>query len=168
MTSRTILLPSLLLIATNLSAQTVSAAASASDPATAIAQSRTQWATALHAKRLDDCLALYASDAAFLEPRGNRIQGRQAIHDIFQFAFAAIDSSIEFTSISLQTSGDLAFDSGSYKETAVVHGTTTSIPISGNYLTIYQHAPDGGWLILQQAWTADVTPIQQHSTTQPN
>lgn len=163
MTSRTILFSFLLLIATNLPAQTAPSAASVSDSATAIAQSRTQWAAALNAKRLDDCLALYTADATFLEPRGNRIQGRQAIHDIFQLAFAAIDSSIELTSISLQASGDLAFDSGSYKETAIVHGTTTPIPISGNYLTVYQHAPDGHWLILQQAWTADATPIQQHS-----
>ncbi|WP_263365835.1 YybH family protein [Edaphobacter bradus] len=155
MMPRTILLTSLLVVAASLPAHPQQPDSSAT-----ITHLRTQWAEALHAKRLDDCLSLYASDAAFLEPRGSRIQGQQALHDLFQIAFSATDSTIQFTSTTIQTSGDLGFDSGSYQETTVLHGTNTTIPVSGNYLTIYRRTPDGRWLIVQQAWTAKTTPLQ--------
>jgi uncharacterized protein (TIGR02246 family) len=159
MTSRIILFASILLTS-HFGVAQITPSSTPSDPTSAIAQLRNQWATALHDKRLDDCVSQYATDATFLEPRGNRIEGQQALQSVFQLAFAAVDSTIVFNSVSVQSSGDLAFDSGSYKEIAIPHGMTTGIPISGNYLTVYKRAADGRWLIVQQAWTADTSALQ--------
>jgi uncharacterized protein (TIGR02246 family) len=163
MMSRTILFASILFAPLAGIAQT-SPTSQPSDTTAAIAQLRGRWAAALHDKRLDDCVSLYAADATFLDPRGSRIEGQQALQSIFQLAFAAIDSTIEFSSVSVQSSGDLAFDSGSYKETVVPHGRTMGIPISGNYLTVYKRSPDGRWLIVQQAWTANTDALQRPSS----
>jgi len=119
-----------------------------------IALQRSKFVEAVQGKHLDDCVSLYSPEAALLEPRGSRIEGQQAIHDLFQLALATANITIQFNSAALQISGDLAFDSGSFTGRTVIHGGGASISISGSYLTVYRRSADGRWLIVQQAWMA--------------
>jgi ketosteroid isomerase-like protein len=119
----------------------------------AIATLRTQWMDAFRDKHLEESVALYAPNAAILEPRGTRIEGQQSLHDLLQTVMAATDSTVQLNSLAVESNGDLAFDSGAYTATTLIHSTTTPIHIAGSYLTVYRRTPAGHWLILQQAWT---------------
>jgi uncharacterized protein (TIGR02246 family) len=119
-------------------------------------QLRQTWVTDLEARDLEASLALYTSDATFINPDGTHAATPAEIRQLFTFVYAAIQAKIQLTSRSTSTSGDLAFDSGSYTETLTERGAQPGQGIhhlSGDYLTIYHHDADGHWRIVQQAWT---------------
>ena len=54
-------------------------------------------------------------------------------------------------------SGDLAYDSGEYRESLVKLSDQTKAEVQGNYVMVFKRQPDGTWLIAEQMWTL-VTP----------
>jgi uncharacterized protein (TIGR02246 family) len=123
-------------------------------PLEAIARLRTDWSRDLHDKKLDQIVLLYAPDAVFLPPNGARITGRSEIRDLTRKAMDAFTSDLTFQSLNTGFSGDLAYDSGEYRET-LTSATDGSISHGqGNYLMVFQRQKDGSWVILQQVWTA--------------
>lgn len=123
-------------------------------PEDAIARIRSEWTKDLHDKKLDQIVMLYAQDAVFLPPNGDRITGRDEIRKLTKAAMDTFTSDLTFQSMKLEHSGDLAYDSGEYREAltnvsdaGVSHG-------QGNYLMVFKRQPDGSWLIVQQAWTS--------------
>ncbi len=123
-------------------------------PEDALARLRADWAKDLHDKKLDQITALYAPDAVFLPPNGARISGRGEIREVTRKAMESFTSDLTFQSMSSGFSGDLAYDSGEYRETltSLTDGSTSHG--QGNYLMVMKRQPDGNWLIVQQAWTA--------------
>jgi ketosteroid isomerase-like protein len=107
----------------------------------------------LHAKQLDQILLLYAADAAFLSPSGGRYTGRAGIRGLFKSVMDAVTSDITFHSIVTETSGDLAYDSGDYRETLVPVKGGPDQHFQGDYLIVFRRQTDGKWLIVQQVWT---------------
>src|SRR5215510_5361324 len=99
-------------------------------PEDAIANLRSEWAKDLHDKKLDQIVMLYAPDAVFLPPNGERIVGRSAVRDL------------TFHSINLEYSGNLAYDSGEYRETLVAASDGNTSHGQGNYLMVYQRQAD--------------------------
>jgi len=126
----------------------------ASTPEDAIANLRSEWAKDLHDKKLDQIVMLYAPDAVFLPPNGERIVGRSAIRDLTKRAMDTFTSDLTFHSISLEYSGNLAYDSGEYRETLVAASDGNTSHGQGNYLMVYKRQADGSWMIVQQAWIA--------------
>ena len=120
----------------------------------ALARLRTEWAKDLHDKRLDHIVSLYAPDAVFLPPNGERIVGRPAIRDLTKKAMDAFTSDITFQSVNSEFSGELAFDSGVFSETLTSMADGNKSRGEGNYLMVLKRQPDGAWLIVQQAWIA--------------
>ncbi|MGB9029857.1 MAG: nuclear transport factor 2 family protein [Acidobacteriaceae bacterium] len=116
---------------------------------------RDQWAKDLHAKHIDDDLAQYAPDADFISDAG-RTHGTAALRQLFETITATLDSDLAFTSERVEISGDLAYDSGTYKETLVTRATGKVQHMSGDYLTVYRRtrAANGNavWLIVEQVW----------------
>jgi ketosteroid isomerase-like protein len=80
-----------------------------------------------------------------------------ALRQLFQTITTTMDSDLAFTSERVEISGDLAYDSGTYKETLVTRATGKVQHTSGDYLTVYRRtkAPNGNavWLIVEQVWT---------------
>ena len=131
----------------------------ASPAADSIASLRATWTKDLHDKRLDHIVLLYAPDAVFLPPNGQRITGRDAIRALTKTAMDTFTSDLTFQSINFDSSGELAYDSGEFRETltsmkdgSVSHG-------AGNYILVCKRQPDGNWLIVLQAWIA--SPFSQ-------
>jgi ketosteroid isomerase-like protein len=139
----------LLLLALQASAPT----AVSNDP---FASLRDQWAKDLHEKHVDDSLAQYAPDADFISDTG-RTHGMAALRQLFQTITATFDSDLAFTSQRVEISGDLAYDSGSYKETLTARATGKTQHMAGDYLTVYRRtkAANGNavWFIVEQIWT---------------
>src|SRR6266699_3155095 len=82
-----------------------------------LAKIREAWVRDLRAKQLEAILKFYASDAVFLQPTGERITGSTALRTLFQTIMATFDSNLTLHSQNLETSGDLAYDSGNFQET---------------------------------------------------
>jgi len=124
----------------------------------ALAGIRDSWVRDLHDKQLEPILKFYASDAAFLQPSGERITGATALRNLFQNIMAAFDSDLTLRSLKLETSGDLAYDSGEFVETLTNISTTNistgaKISSKGSYIIIYKREAGGAWQIVQHVWT---------------
>jgi ketosteroid isomerase-like protein len=118
-----------------------------------LAKMREAWVQNLRAKQLEPILKFYAPEAAFLQPNGDRLTGSAALRALFQNIMATFNSDLTLHSQSLETSGDLAYDSGDFEESLTVIATGAKISSKGNYIIIYKRQPNGDWRIVQQVWT---------------
>jgi len=116
-------------------------------------QLRQQWAHNLHDKRVDASVSEYTEDADFIDPSGNRMHGTAALRQLFQTVTTTFDSDLVFESKRVETSGDLTYDSGIYRETLTTRATGKAQQLTGSYLTVYRRGKDGAWLIVEQVWT---------------
>ncbi|HKD78644.1 MAG TPA: DUF4440 domain-containing protein [Candidatus Angelobacter sp.] len=114
---------------------------------------RDTWVEDLRAKRIEHILKLYASDAVFLQPTGDRVAGAAALRALFQTVMATFDSDLTLHSQTVETSGDLAFDSGDFRETLTTIARGAKITATGSYLIIYKRQKNGTWLIIQHVFT---------------
>ncbi|MDR3418886.1 MAG: nuclear transport factor 2 family protein [Nevskia sp.] len=114
-----------------------------------------QWASAWNAGQIDQAAALYAQDAVFLGADGARVTGQAAIRDLFARTLAVNKPHIALRSLAAERSGNLAYDSGDYRETIVSGGTSRDL--QGNYLIVFRKRGER-WLIVQQVWTEALAP----------
>jgi ketosteroid isomerase-like protein len=124
----------------------------------ALAKIRQSWVEDLRSKKLEPILKFYAPDAVFLQPSGERITGSAVLRTLFQNIMASFDSDLVLHSRNLETSGDLAYDSGDFEETLTTIATGAKISSKGSYIIIYRHQPNGDWLIVQHAWMGSPPP----------
>jgi ketosteroid isomerase-like protein len=92
----------------------------------------------LRSKQLEPILKFYAPDAVFLQPVGERLTGSAALRTLFQTIMSTFNSDLILHSQNLETSGDLAYDSGDF--------------------IIFRPQASGSWQIVQQAWTGTAPP----------
>jgi ketosteroid isomerase-like protein len=114
---------------------------------------REGWALNLREKHVDASMALYAADAEFLQPDGQRVKGTDALRKLFENITKTFNSDLTFTPERVETSGDLTYDTGTYRETLVTRATGTRMESRGSYLTVYRRGKGGVWLIVEQVWT---------------
>src|SRR5713226_2904582 len=114
---------------------------------------REAWVQDLRAKKLEPILKFYASDAVFLQPTGERITGSAALRTLFQTIMATFNSDLTLHSQNLETSGDLAYDSGDFEESLTTIATGAKITAKGSYIIIFKRQPNGSWQIVQHVWT---------------
>jgi ketosteroid isomerase-like protein len=114
---------------------------------------REDWVMALHTKQLEPILKFYAADAAFLQPSGERITGAAALRNLFQMIMTTFNSDLVLHSLNLETSGDLAYDSGDFEENLTNIANGTKIGSKGSYVIIYKRQANGDWQIVQHVWT---------------
>jgi uncharacterized protein (TIGR02246 family) len=129
------------------------AKAGPSGAAEELAKLREQWVRELHDKQLDQIIALYAPDAAFLSPTGGRFTGQGAIRGLFKTIMDTVTSNLTLHSMVTERSGDLAYDSGDYTETLVPTKGGPDQHYQGDYLIVFKRQKDGKWLIVQHVWT---------------
>jgi uncharacterized protein (TIGR02246 family) len=112
-----------------------------------------QWAKFWSEKQLDQVIELYASDAIFLTATGDRTTGKAAIRELFKVALETNTSKLAVRSITTEVSGNLAYDSGDYRETIAPQSQGAKREGQGNYLVVFRKEKDGRWLIVQHMWT---------------
>ncbi len=71
---------------------------------------------------------------------------------------ATFDSNLTLHSQKLETSGDLAYDSGDFQETLTTIANDAKIATKGSYIIIFKSQPNGSWLIVQHVWTGTPPP----------
>ncbi|HEY4949780.1 MAG TPA: DUF4440 domain-containing protein [Candidatus Acidoferrales bacterium] len=124
----------------------------------AFAKLREAWVQDLRTKQLEPILKFYATDAAFLQPDGERITGSAALRTLFQTIMATFNSDLTLHSWSLESSGDLAYDSGDFQETLTNIATAAKMNSKGSYVIIYKRQANGAWQIVQHVWTGTPPP----------
>jgi ketosteroid isomerase-like protein len=123
-----------------------------------LAKIREAWVQDLRSKQLEPILKFYAPDAVFLQPTGERITGSAALRTLFQTIMATFNSDLSLHSQNLETSGDLAYDSGDFQETLTTIATGAKITAKGSYVIIFKREPDRSWQIVQHVWTGTPPP----------
>jgi ketosteroid isomerase-like protein len=124
----------------------------------ALAKIREAWVQDLRTKQLEPILKFYAPDAVFLQPTGERITGSTALRTLFQTIMSTFNSDLILHSQNLETSGDLAYDSGDFQEILTTIATGAKITSKGSYIIIFRRQASGSWQIVQQAWTGTAPP----------
>jgi ketosteroid isomerase-like protein len=123
-----------------------------------LARIREDWVQDLRNKQLEPILKLYAPGAVFLQPAGERITGSAALRTLFQTIMATFNSDLTLHSQNLETSGDLAYDSGDFQENLTIIATGAKIISKGSYIIIFKRQPNGSWQIVQHVWTGTPPP----------
>jgi len=122
------------------------------------AKLREAWIQDLRTKQLESILKFYAADAAFLQPTGERLTGSAALRTLFQTIMANFNSDLTLHSRTLDTSGNLAYDSGDFEESLTNIASGAKITSKGSYVIIYKRQPNGSWQIVQHVWTGTPPP----------
>jgi len=113
-----------------------------------------QWAGYWNAKNLTAIMTLYAPEPVFLPTSGERWQGQVQIRRNFARGLRKFDPRLTMQSLRSETSGNLAYDSGTYDETVAPTKGGKAIRARGNYLFVFQRRNKrSGWKILEQVWT---------------
>ena len=130
-----------------------------------LARIRESWVQDLRTKQLEPILKFYAPDAVFLQPTGERITGSAALRTLFQTIMATFNSDLILHSQNVETSGDLAYDSGDFQETLTTIATGAKITSKGSYIIIFRRQSPGTWQIVQHAWTGAPPPTPSRQNT---
>ena len=117
-----------------------------------VALTRDNWLAAFKAKDVNAAVGFYASEAAFLQPTGERIEGIEAIRELYQKVVTTFDTDLVVRSRHLEVSTDLAFDSGEYEETMTDRTSARKQHFHGQYVMVLRRN-DGHWKIIQHVWT---------------
>ena len=67
-------------------------------------------------------------------------------------------SDLTLHSQNLESSGDLAYDSGDFQETLTTIATGAKLTSKASYVMIFKRQPTGSWQIVQQVWTGTPPP----------
>ncbi|HEV2617031.1 MAG TPA: DUF4440 domain-containing protein [Candidatus Acidoferrales bacterium] len=118
-----------------------------------VAQVRVQWAQRLNAKQIGPLMNLYAPDAVFLQPTGQRINGALAIRAITEKIWASLTPNISLHGVTTKVSCDMAYDEGDFRETLTSVSGGAKQQTQGQYLMIFKRDMHGHWLIVEQVWT---------------
>ena len=111
-----------------------------------------EWAGYWNAKNIEGALNLYAPQPTFLPTVGRAWSGTAAIRANFTALLKTYDPHITLTSQKTDSSGTLAYDTGSYDE--VIDRVKGGAPIyaHGHYLFLFQKQKRG-WKILEQSFS---------------
>jgi ketosteroid isomerase-like protein len=137
----------------------IAASSNNSEATGRIAEARDSWLAAFKSKDVGAAVSFYASDAAFLQPSGDRVEGIEAIRELYQKVVSTFDTNLVVRSHNLEVAAGLAYDSGEYEETLTNRATGQKQHFRGQYLMIFRLSRNGHWKIIQHAWTVVPNPV---------
>jgi uncharacterized protein (TIGR02246 family) len=103
---------------------------------------------------------LYHEDAVEMPPFRQPLKGRQAIRGYYEQQFKGEQmgfSDLRLQRIDSRTSGDIAFDTGTYSQKVTPKGGAP-MDDTGNYVVILRRATDGQWRVAYAIYNSHVPP----------
>ena len=97
--------------------------AGGSQASSKVARTRDDWFAAFKSRNVATTISFYGPNATFSQPSGERIEGIQAIRELYEKVVGAFDSDLVLQSHRLEVSDELAYDSGQYEETLTNRAT---------------------------------------------
>lgn len=135
-----------------------SAALSARDSAAIVAVD-SAFVTAANAGDVDGVAAVYANDAALLAPNLPLQRGRNAIRSFWGGLLKAYTVKFDIASDMIEGRGDLAYNMGHYRFTAVPKDKNASgVADEGKFVEILKKQPDGSWKYVVDIYNSSLAP----------
>jgi uncharacterized protein (TIGR02246 family) len=113
-----------------------------------------QFVKAANAKDVNTMASLYAEDATLLPPGQPAIKGRNNIRDYWQGFLAAGASDPVLKIVSVETSGDLAYEIGQWTANMPAPDGG-SARAAGKYLVVYRRQQDGSLKMVADMFSAN-------------
>jgi uncharacterized protein (TIGR02246 family) len=102
--------------------------------------------------------AVYADDGAVLAPNLPPQKGRDAIRAFWGGFFDAYTVRFEVVSDTIEGRGDLAYNKGHYRFTAVPKATNVpGVADEGKFIEILRRQPDGSWKYVLDMYSSNLT-----------
>ncbi|MFQ5651461.1 MAG: SgcJ/EcaC family oxidoreductase [bacterium] len=99
--------------------------------------------------------ALYTEKARVGPPNSEVLQGREAIQSFMQSGFTAGLKDLTLTTVSVDGSGDTAYENGTYTLKIAPEGQA-AMTDSGKYLAVWKQQADGGWKLHTDIWNSSL------------
>lgn len=117
------------------------------------------FAAAATAGNLDGVVAVYASDAALLPPNMPPQKGRSAIRSFWGGFLNAYTVRFEVSSDTIEGRGDLAYNVGHYRFTAVPKAKADpGVADEGKFLEVLKKQSDGSWKYIVDMYSSNLAP----------
>ena len=117
------------------------------------------FAAAATAGNLDGVVAVYASDAALLPPNLPPQKGRNAIRSFWGGFLNAYTVRFELSSDTIEGRGDLAYNVGQYRFTAVPKARADpGVADEGKFLEVLKRQSDGSWKYVVDMYSSNLAP----------
>src|SRR5262245_13017262 len=123
-------------------------AASAFDFKTGIQKAIAEFEIAGKARNASALAAFYAEDATLLPPGSPLIKGRSNILAFWERFLGAGAGEPKLHTVSVESSGELAYEIGTYDATLPKPDGTGTETSSGKYLVVWKHMADGSLKIV--------------------
>ena len=113
----------------------------------AIADFNRQYLAAINSGDIDALAALTTEDHMMISSGGPPMTGKQALVDAMTGAFERFDFDESWTPIETVSSGDVAYQRGTFVVNATPKAGGEPVHMAGNFLRIYRRQPDGRWFM---------------------
>jgi uncharacterized protein (TIGR02246 family) len=125
----------------------------------AIRATDSAFAAAVNTGDLDAVVAVYADAAALLPPNLPPQKGRDAIRSFWGGFLKAYTVKFEIGSDTIEGRGDLAYNLGHYRFTAVPKAPADpGVADEGKFVEILKKQPDGGWKYVVDMYSSNLAP----------
>lgn len=101
--------------------------------------------------------AMYTEDAIAFPPDGAIVKGRPAIQALWQSFRDTGATSVEFTVLDVETSGNLSVETG----TALLHvqpSGQAEVTVQVKYVVVWKKQKDGSWKLFRDIWNGMPSP----------
>jgi ketosteroid isomerase-like protein len=117
------------------------------------------FAAAANAGKVDGVVAVYATNAALLPPNLPPQKGHAAIRSFWGGFLDAYTVRFELESDTMEGRGDLAYNLGHYRFTAVPKAKENpGVADEGKFLEVLKRQPDGTWKYLVDMYSSNLAP----------
>lgn len=125
----------------------------------AIRAADSTFAAAANAGDVDGLTGVYARDASLLPPNLPPQKGRTAIRAFWGGFLNAYSVKFEIASDTIEGRGDLAYNMGQYRFTAVPkERSNPGVADEGKFLEVLKKQPDGSWKYLVDMYSSNLAP----------
>ena len=121
----------------------------------AIEASSAEFVKAYNSKSAAGVASLYADDAAAFPPDMKRVDGRENIQKLWQGAMDLGISDLTLTTVEVEESGDLAFETGTFTLKAPGNEGGKPVDAAGKYVVVWKKTQDGSWKLYRDIWNPD-------------
>ena len=110
-----------------------------------------KWTDLWNAKDAAGLSMSYTEDGMRLPPDGSRVQGREALQEMFKEEFDSGQTNRRLEPTEVGHDGDLAWVVGDFSVDSPTEGGAV-VTATGNYTAVYRKEADGVWRIVVATW----------------
>lgn len=116
-----------------------------------------QWSKDAGAKDVDKTISYYAEAALVLPPNASSATTKEAIRSAWNEMLTTPGAAISWkaSKVEVANSGDLAYVSGTYEETAT-DASGQPVKDHGKYVEVFKKQADGTWKVVADIWNSDL------------